>query len=109
MDVDVEVSFCCDFFVLFLVSGGCGIGGGFLVGGWCLPWERERKRGERDRRERKNKKLSKNNKETLFKWNGKKNRSFDIGDIIKWCVICYKIGFWDAKSILIKDAKGGIC
>ena len=83
MDVDVEVSFCCDFFFLFFVSGGCGIGGGFLVGGWCLPWERERKRGERDRRERKNKKLLKNNKETLFKWNGKKNRSFDIDDIVK--------------------------
>ena len=32
--VDVEVSFCCDFFFLFFVSGGCGMGGGFLVGGW---------------------------------------------------------------------------
>ena len=34
VDVDVEVSFCCDFFFPFFVSGGCGMGGGFLVGGW---------------------------------------------------------------------------
>ena len=32
--MDVEVSFCCDFFFSFFVSGGCGMGGGFLVGGW---------------------------------------------------------------------------
>ena len=32
--VDVEVSFCCDFFFSFFVNGGCGMGGGFLVGGW---------------------------------------------------------------------------
>ena len=30
----VEVSFCCDFFFSFFVSGGCGVGCGFLVGGW---------------------------------------------------------------------------
>ena len=24
-------------FFFFFVSGGCGMGGGFLVGGWCLP------------------------------------------------------------------------
>ena len=52
---------------------------------------------ERETEERRIKKLLKNNKGTLFKWNGKKNRSFDIGGIIKWCVICYKIRFWDAK------------
>ena len=39
--VDVEVSFCCDFFSLFFVSGGCGMGGGFLLGGWCREKERE--------------------------------------------------------------------
>ena len=27
----------------------------------------------------------------------KKNRSFDARDIVKWCVIYYKIGFWDGK------------
>ena len=30
--MDVEVPFCCDFFFSFFVSGGCGMGGGFLVG-----------------------------------------------------------------------------
>lgn len=39
----------------------------------------------------------KNNKERMFKWGVKKNRSFDVRDIVKWCVICYKVGFWDAK------------
>ena len=58
-----------------------------------LGWERESDRG----RERKNKKCIKNNKEKIFKWSGKKNRSFDVGCIIKWCVKCYKIGFLDAK------------
>ena len=33
VEVEVEVSFCCDFFSFF-VSGGYGMGGGFLVGGW---------------------------------------------------------------------------
>ena len=27
----------------------------------------------------------------------KKSRSFDVRDVVKWCVICYKVGFWDAK------------
>ena len=57
--MDVEVSFCCVFSFSFFVRGGCGMGGGFLVGGWvvpAVPSERERNRGERDRRERKNKK-----------------------------------------------------
>ena len=27
----------------------------------------------------------------------KKNRSFDVGYIVKWCVKCYKVGFLDAK------------
>ena len=38
------------FFFLFYVSGGCGIVGGFLVGGWCREKEREteeREIGER--------------------------------------------------------------
>ena len=40
---------------------------------------------------------SKNNKERLFKWRGKKNRSFDVSCIVKWCVKCYKVGFLDTK------------
>ena len=38
------------FFFLVYVSGGCGIVGGFLVGGWCREKEREteeREIGER--------------------------------------------------------------
>ena len=27
----------------------------------------------------------------------KKSRSCDVRDIVNWCVICYKVGFWDAK------------
>ena len=27
----------------------------------------------------------------------KKNRSFDIGCMVKWCVICYKYRFWKGK------------
>ena len=34
MWLDVEVSFCCDFSFSFFVSGDCGMGGGFWVGGW---------------------------------------------------------------------------
>ena len=30
----------------------------------------------------------------------KKNINFDIGCIVEWCVICYKIGFWDAKCYI---------
>ena len=60
------MSFCCDFFFSFFGSGGCGMGGGFLVGTRTV-FEKERNRGERDKREWKNKKLLKNNKETLFK------------------------------------------
>ena len=38
------------------------------------------------------------NKERIFKLSvKKKNRSFDVRDIVKWCVICYKVGFWDGK------------
>ena len=57
--------------------------------------KRERDRGRE--RERKNKKLIKNNKEIIFKWSGKKIRSFDIGCIIKWYVKCYKVGFLNVK------------
>ena len=28
---------------------------------------------------------------------GKKNRSFDIGSIVKWYVIYYKYRFWEGK------------
>ena len=52
------------FFFSLFVSGGCGMGGGFWVGGWQYGAGDGR---ERQRRERKNKKLLKNNKETLFK------------------------------------------
>ena len=64
--MDVEVPFCCDFFFLFLLV----VVVVWVVGFW---WERrrcfekERNRGERDKREWKNKKLLKNNKEILFK------------------------------------------
>ena len=47
VDVDVDVIF---FFFLSFVRGGCGMGGGFLVGGWCREKEREteeREIGER--------------------------------------------------------------
>ena len=62
---------------------------------------KERHRGEKERereRERgKIKKRIKNDKEIIFKWSVKKIRSFDIRKIVKWCVIYYKIGFWDDK------------
>ena len=58
--------------------GGCG------MGRW-MRWlavlriiglrKREREREERERK--------KNNKERIFKWNVKKNRSFDGRDIVK--------------------------
>ena len=79
VDVDVEVSFCCEFFFSFFVSVGFGMGGGWLVM-WCWQcYEKERDKGERG----KIKKLLINDKEILFKLNGKKNRSFDIGYIVK--------------------------
>ena len=37
-----------NFFSLFFVSGGCGMGGGFLVGGWCR-WCREKERETEER------------------------------------------------------------
>ena len=52
-----------------------------------MGWERERQ-GERG-------KIIK--KQYLNEVVKKKNRSFYIGCIVKWCVKCYKIGFWDAK------------
>ena len=65
-----------------------------MAGGAENNWvEKER---ERERRER-GKKWIKNNKERIFKWNVKKNRNFDGRDIVKWCVIYYKIGFWNGK------------
>ena len=39
----------------------------------------------------------KNDKERIFKWSVKKNRIFYGRDVVKWCAICYKIGFWDGK------------
>ena len=100
------------------VCGGCWLLGEVAIGCWVrwllgfvIPvvvvvsgcgsvaptvlWERETEK--RDRGERKNKKLLKNNKETIFKWNGKKNKNFDIGCMVKWCVICYKYRFWEGK------------
>ena len=26
-----------------------------------------------------------------------KNKSLDVRDIVKWCIIYYKVGFWDGK------------
>ena len=60
--------------------------------------ERDKGEKERDSGERKKiKKWIKNNKERIFKCSVKKNRSFDRRDIVKWCVIYYKIIFWDCK------------
>ena len=56
-----------------------------------MLWEREGREREEE------KKWIKNIKERIFKWNGKKNRSFDVRDIVKWYVKCYKIRFLDAK------------
>ena len=48
------LSFCCDFFFSFFVSGGCGMGGGFLVGGWyCDAGGAMRKREIEEREENK--------------------------------------------------------
>ena len=47
--------------------------------------ERERERG----RERKEKK---------FEWSGKKNRTIDVGWIVKWVINIYKVIFWVVKS-----------
>ena len=60
--------------------------------------ETEERKREIEKRERKNKKWIKNNKERIFKWSvKKKKKSFDGRDIVKWCVIYYKISFWDGK------------
>ena len=45
----------------------------------------------------KNKKGIKNNNKIIFKWKVKKNKSFDVKYIVKWCVKCYKVGFLDVK------------
>ena len=67
------------------MGGGCG--------GWRCWVEKERDRGEKD----KERGRIKNDKERIFKWSVKKNRSFDVMYIVKWCVIYYKVGFLDAK------------
>ena len=62
-----------------------------------MGWERERQRRERQRDRGRIKKWIKNDKERIFKWSVKKNRSFDVMYIVQWCVIYYKVGFLDAK------------
>ena len=95
--VDVEVFLLLFSLLLFVVAVDLAGGGD---GGWMWwlwvdavadgaenNWvEKEKDRGER----RKNKKVI---KERIFKWNVKKIRSFDGREIVKWCVICYKIRF----------------
>ena len=67
-----------------------------MVAGGAGLWKRDTEEREKER-ERERKKRIKNDKERIFKWSVKKIRSFDIRKIVKWCVICYKIGFWDDK------------
>ena len=50
---------------------------------------------EREIRERRNKKLLKNNKETLFKWNGKKKNRSDVLYIIKLSFERLNVIFFD--------------
>ena len=51
---------------------------------WCQRcYEKERDKGER----------AKIIKKHYLNEMVKKKKSFDIGCIVKWCVICYKIGF----------------
>ena len=64
-----------------------------------------RLRGREDEKN-KNKKGIKNNKEKIFKWSCKKNRSFDIECIIKWDVKCYKVSFWVVKWQQVKQNRG---
>ena len=33
-----------------------------------------------------------------IKWNAQKNRTIDVGCVIKWCVKIDKVSFWYAKS-----------
>ena len=80
--------------------------GWWVFGGWWVLWwllvlwwlamlrivglRRKREIEEREiRRERKNKKWIKNNKEIIFKWSVKKNRSFDIRYIVKCKMMLY--------------------
>ena len=63
----------------WIVCGGDG-GGFFFFFFFVVVGERERGR-------------IKNNKERIFKWNGKKNKSFDVRSIVKWCVKYYKVRF----------------
>ena len=41
-------------------------------------------------------KIEKKDKERIFKWTVKKIE-VDVRNIVKWCVICYKVGVLDAK------------
>ena len=36
--------------------------------------------------------MNKKNKERIFKWSVKKNRSFDVRDMVKWCVRAFTLG-----------------
>ena len=55
-------------------------------------WVEERERdGERWENKKKN-------KESIFKWNAIKNRTFDIECILKLNVNIDKVSFWDVKS-----------
>ena len=95
MALDVEVWF---FFFFF----GCGDGGWmwWLWYGWVdmvADGTRLWKRDIEERETEKERGRIKNDKERIFKWSVKKNRIFDVRDFVKWCIICYKIEFWDGK------------
>ena len=83
------------FFLFLLVVVVVWVVGFWWVVGSVVPmvlWERERQR-----RERKIKNYWKIIKKHYLNEIEKKNRSFDIGCIVKWCVICYKNRFWEGK------------
>ena len=75
--------------------GGCG---GCEMGGWiwwlaALGCERETQRRESQKKRGKIKKKKKMIKKEYLNEVLKKNRIFYGRDVVKWCTICYKIGF----------------
>ena len=67
-----------------------------MVAGGARLWKRDTEERESEK-ERKNKKEKKMIKKEYLNEVLKKNRIFYGRDVIKWCTICYKIGFWDGK------------
>ena len=78
-----------DWWLVAVMVGGCS---GCGMRGW-MRWPAVlRIIGMRKRETEEREGKIKNDKERIFKWNVKKNRSFDRRDVVKWGVICYKIG-----------------